>query len=153
MSRPAVRAVERRPHSIGGGTLNRLERDVNKRPPVCREHMICPLPRANEMSAFRAGCRTSISNQGGADGRYGDRRGAAMTYQQVIMRVRAGSLSWLQAADILNIYPRSLRRWRARYEQDPKLPLAPAISASHHTEDDSSAIGVARIARRSLEPR
>jgi len=77
----------------------------------------------------------------------------AMTYQQVIMRVRAGSLSWLQAADILDIYPQSLRRWRARYEQDPKLPLAPAISASHHTEDDSSAIGVARIARRSLEPR
>ena len=76
-----------------------------------------------------------------------------MTYQQVIMRVRAGSLSWLQTADILNIYPRSLRRWRARYEQDPKLPLAPAISASHHTEDDSSAIGVARITRRSLEPR
>jgi hypothetical protein len=47
----------------------------------------------------------------------------AMTYQRVIMRARAGSLTWLQAADILNIYPRSLRRWRARYEQDPKLGL------------------------------
>lgn len=47
----------------------------------------------------------------------------AMTYQQVIMRALAGSLTWLQAADILNIDPRSLRRWRARYEQDPKLGL------------------------------
>jgi hypothetical protein len=47
----------------------------------------------------------------------------AMTYQRVIMRARAGSLTWLQAADILNIYPRSLRRWWARYEQDPKLGL------------------------------
>jgi len=47
----------------------------------------------------------------------------AMTYQQVIMRVLAGSLTWLQAADILDIHPRSLRRWRARYEQDPKLGL------------------------------
>ena len=47
----------------------------------------------------------------------------AMTYQQMIMRALAGSLSWLQAADILAIHPRSLRRWRARYEQDPKLGL------------------------------
>src|SRR5262249_35746470 len=45
------------------------------------------------------------------------------TDQQVIMRALAGSLTWLQAADILNIHPRSLRRWRARYEQDPKLGL------------------------------
>ena len=38
----------------------------------------------------------------------------AMTYQQVIMRALAGSVTWLQAADILGIHPRSLRRWRAR---------------------------------------
>src|SRR5262245_21427864 len=47
----------------------------------------------------------------------------AMTYQQVIMRALAGSLTWLQAADILDIHPLSLRRWRARYEQDPVLGL------------------------------
>jgi transposase len=47
----------------------------------------------------------------------------AMTYQQVIMRALAGSLTWLQAADILNIHPRSLRRWRVRHEQDPTLGL------------------------------
>lgn len=47
----------------------------------------------------------------------------AMTYQQVIMRALAGSLTWVQAADILGIDPRSLRRWRARYERDPVLGL------------------------------
>ena len=39
----------------------------------------------------------------------------AMTYQQVIMRVLAGTWSWLKAAEVLGIHPRSLRRWRARY--------------------------------------
>ncbi len=33
----------------------------------CREYMICPLPRASEVSALRAARRMSISNQGGAD--------------------------------------------------------------------------------------
>lgn len=47
----------------------------------------------------------------------------AMTIQQVIMRALAGTLSWLQAADILGLHPRSLRRWRARFERDPVLGL------------------------------
>jgi winged helix-turn helix protein len=47
----------------------------------------------------------------------------AMTYQQVIMRALAGTWTWLKAADVLGIHPRSLRRWRARYEQDPVLGL------------------------------
>src|SRR5437867_12263871 len=42
----------------------------------------------------------------------------AMTYQQVIMRALAGTWTWLKAADVLDIHPRSLRRWRARYEED-----------------------------------
>jgi len=47
----------------------------------------------------------------------------AMTYQEVIMRALAGTWTWLQAADVLGIHPRSLRRWRARYEQDSVLGL------------------------------
>jgi AraC-like DNA-binding protein len=47
----------------------------------------------------------------------------AMTYQQVIMRALAGSWTWLKAADVLGIHPRSLRRWRARHERDPVLEL------------------------------
>jgi transposase len=41
----------------------------------------------------------------------------AMRRQEVIMRVFSGELSWLQAADILRMSPRSLRRWRRRYER------------------------------------
>ena len=47
----------------------------------------------------------------------------AMTYQQVIMRALAGTWTWLKAADVLGIHPRSLQRWRVRYERDPVLGL------------------------------
>jgi hypothetical protein len=47
----------------------------------------------------------------------------AMKRQEVILRTLSGALSWLQAADILGIHPRSLRRWRARYEADQILGL------------------------------
>ena len=40
----------------------------------------------------------------------------AMKVQEVMMRALSGALSWVQAAEILGIDPRSLRRWRARYE-------------------------------------
>src|SRR6059036_1797243 len=39
-----------------------------------------------------------------------------MKLQEVICRALAGSLTWLQAADILGLDPRSVRRWRARYQ-------------------------------------
>src|SRR5882762_7017876 len=48
----------------------------------------------------------------------------AMKRQEVILRALSGALSWLQAADILGIDPRSLRRWRARYEADQMIRLA-----------------------------
>jgi transposase len=38
----------------------------------------------------------------------------AMKIQEVILRAMSGALTWLQAADILGMHPRSLRRWRAR---------------------------------------
>src|SRR5438309_1668183 len=47
----------------------------------------------------------------------------AMKRQEVICRALAGTLTWLQAADILGIDPRSLRRWRARYQADGVLGL------------------------------
>jgi transposase len=46
-----------------------------------------------------------------------------MKLQEVICRALAGSLTWLQAADILGLEPRSVRRWRARYEAGGKLAL------------------------------
>jgi hypothetical protein len=47
----------------------------------------------------------------------------AMKMQEVICRALAGALTWIQAAEILGIDPRSLRRWRARYRPGEPLRL------------------------------
>lgn len=41
----------------------------------------------------------------------------AMRVQDVILRAMSGELSWFAAADILQMTPRNLRRWRERYER------------------------------------
>jgi len=46
-----------------------------------------------------------------------------MKIQEVICRALAGTLTWLQAADIVGIHSRSLRRWRARYQAGGTLAL------------------------------
>src|SRR6266540_4065664 len=43
---------------------------------ACREYMICPLPRANEMSALRAGPSTAMSGKETIHGHGLGRRGA-----------------------------------------------------------------------------
>ena len=40
----------------------------------------------------------------------------AMTVQEVILRALSGEIHWFRAADILGWSPRTLRRWRERYE-------------------------------------
>jgi transposase len=47
----------------------------------------------------------------------------AMKMQEVIVRALAGTLTWLQAADILDLDPRTLRRWRARFERNGAFGL------------------------------
>ena len=41
----------------------------------------------------------------------------AMRMQDVILRAIGGEISWFAAADILQMTPRNLRRWRERYER------------------------------------
>jgi transposase len=41
----------------------------------------------------------------------------AMRMQDVILRAISGDMSWFAAADILQMTPRNLRRWRERYER------------------------------------
>jgi transposase len=41
----------------------------------------------------------------------------AMRVREVILRAMSGELSWTQAAEILGTSDRSMRRWRARWEQ------------------------------------
>src|SRR5262245_52626752 len=47
----------------------------------------------------------------------------AMKIEEVIVRALSGAITWLQAADILGLEPRSVRRWRARYEAGGHLAL------------------------------
>jgi len=47
----------------------------------------------------------------------------AMKIQEVIMRALSGAITWLQAADILGLEPRSVRRWRARYDAGGRVAL------------------------------
>src|SRR5918996_823591 len=47
----------------------------------------------------------------------------AMKLQEVLMQALSGAITWLQAADILGLHPRSVRRWRARYEAGGAVAL------------------------------
>jgi transposase len=47
----------------------------------------------------------------------------AMKIQQVVMRALSGAITWLQAAEILGLHPRSVRRWRARFERGGTVAL------------------------------
>lgn len=43
-------------------------------------------------------------------------RERAMTMQEVILRAMSKKIRWLDAADILRVRPRTMRRWKRRYE-------------------------------------
>src|SRR5687767_1245235 len=47
----------------------------------------------------------------------------AMTVQEVMLKALSGELHWFRAADILGWSPRTLRRWRERYEQEGHVGL------------------------------
>jgi transposase len=47
----------------------------------------------------------------------------AMKVQQVIMQALSGAISWVHAAEILGLEPRSVRRWRARFEAGGSVGL------------------------------
>ena len=41
----------------------------------------------------------------------------AMRFQEVILHATRGKMSWWQAAEVLGISPRTLRRWRVGYQK------------------------------------
>jgi transposase len=41
----------------------------------------------------------------------------AMTIREVVLRAMSGAITWIQAAEIIGCTPRTLRRWRRRFEQ------------------------------------
>ncbi|MGH9338631.1 MAG: helix-turn-helix domain-containing protein [Acidobacteriota bacterium] len=40
-----------------------------------------------------------------------------MKIQEVVLRAMSQQINWIQAAEIIGISPRSMRRWRRRYEE------------------------------------
>lgn len=42
----------------------------------------------------------------------------AMQVQEVMLKALSGEIHWFRAAEILGMHPRSLRRWRERYERE-----------------------------------
>ena len=44
-------------------------------------------------------------------------RERAMKFKEVIVQAMGGQISWLQAADILGVSPRTMRRWRFKYHR------------------------------------
>lgn len=47
----------------------------------------------------------------------------AMKVQEVLMQALSGGISWVHAAEILGLEPRSVRRWRARFEAGGPVAL------------------------------
>src|SRR5438105_12111721 len=41
----------------------------------------------------------------------------AMKIQEVILRAVEGKITWMQAAEIIGVSDRTMRRWRVRYEK------------------------------------
>src|SRR5262245_34257775 len=41
----------------------------------------------------------------------------AMKFQEVIVQAMSGKITWWQAAEILGVTARTMRRWRRRYQQ------------------------------------
>ena len=42
----------------------------------------------------------------------------AMKMQEVLVQAIAGQPTWIQAADVLGISPRTMRRWREKYQSE-----------------------------------
>ena len=54
-----------------------------------------------------------------------------MKVHEVLMRAVSRELSWIQAADILGCTPRSLRRWKLRYQQSGVAGLVDGRTRGH----------------------
>src|SRR5213080_1025704 len=77
--------------------------------------MMCPLFVASDLSVLRprrvrvsAGRPTMLYSPVALE--------RAMTIREVVLRAMSGEISWIQAAEIIGCAPRTVRRWRWRYE-------------------------------------
>src|SRR5882724_5625605 len=75
--------------------------------------MICPVEIASDLSAWRA---ARVGDHAGHGFLHAGRDGAGEKVQEVILRAMAKKITWWQAAEIIGIRARQMRRWRERYE-------------------------------------
>ncbi len=57
-------------------------------------------------------------------------RERAMTVQEMLLKALSGELHWFRAADILGWSPRTLRRWRERYDKHIASGIRASMSAT-----------------------
>src|SRR5437016_4857599 len=79
--------------------------------------MICPVEIARDVSALQA---ARVGDHAKHDRMICYRKAAverAMKVQEVILRAMAKKITWWQAAEIIGLSDRSMRRWRERYEE------------------------------------
>jgi hypothetical protein len=87
--------------------------------PLCRQLSVaCELSAsiASEMSARNRGEKswTMWNHRTVVPGR---RDGAGNEIQEVILKAMAGKLKWWEAAEIIGVTDRTIRRWRKQYEE------------------------------------
>src|SRR5713101_2602228 len=77
--------------------------------------MICPVELTSEMSAFQAACGKAHV---WVDMRHYNEAAVerTMKIQAVILQALAKKIYWWQAAEIIGISDRQMRRWKRRYE-------------------------------------
>src|SRR6266702_3303594 len=78
--------------------------------------MICPVELTSEMSAFQAACGKAHV---WVDMRHYNEAAVerTMKIQAVILQALAKKIYWWQAAEIIGISDRQMRRWKRRYER------------------------------------
>ena len=54
----------------------------------------------------------------------------AMKVEEVMLKALSGEIHWFRAADILGFSPRTLRRWRERYEEQGYVGFRAPIGTS-----------------------
>jgi hypothetical protein len=69
------------------------------------------------VTAGRAGLLTLNPKEGSVMAATAAAQERAMRFQEVIMQATRGKMSWWQAAEVLGISPRTLRRWRVGYQK------------------------------------
>ena len=71
----------------------------------------------------------------------------AMKIKEVITRAMSGQINWMQAAEIIGISDRSMRRWRKRLEYRRLRGLVGSANAASESRSESTMADVEKVLR------